>query len=48
MGVKRFIIHSVKLSKEGKAGFQARLKIACESKEENTGLVVTVIMVGLG
>ena len=46
--VKRFIIHSVRLSKEGKAGFQPGLKIACESKEKETGLVFIMIMVGLG
>lgn len=48
MGVKRFITHFEKLSKEGKAGFQVGLKIACESKERKTALFFIVIMVGLG
>lgn len=48
VGVKRFISHTMRLSKESKAGFQAGLEIACESKEKETGLVFIVIMMGLG
>lgn len=48
MGVKKFIAHTMRLSKEGKAGFQAYLKIACKSREKETSLAFIVIMVGLG
>lgn len=47
VGVKRFITHTMRLSKESKAGFQTGLKIAFESKGEGTGLVFVLIMMGL-